>query len=348
MEAGDRTMTQDHDDIRDDTFVPSWGDADAPGLGARWRRVVSERFGRLKEMVTEQGRVLPANDATSRPLLAVIALMCYLAALAGEGVLVVNRAATEWTHGLSSSLTVQIYPTAGDTPQSLQAQVDRARDLLKDSAGVVSAEAISPGQANKLLEPWLGAGMVLDELPVPRLIDVRIDGRQPPDLEALRRTLAALVPTAHITDHGRWNTRISAFATFLRALAAGILLLTIATTVAIVVFATRAGLAARQDIVEVLHLIGARDTFIAREFQAQFLSLGLRAGIAGMAGAAATVLLVRSFSSRLADSAGLYLVPHLDLRLGDLFLLAVIPCGAILVAMLTARLTVLRAIGKAL
>lgn len=292
-------------------------------------------------------RIVPANDTTNRPLLGVIAIMCFFAALAGESVLMINRAVDEWTQGLSSALTIQLRPVAGDTTVSLDARVEQILKIVRATPGVTLAQELSRRDTEKLLEPWLGAGNILEELPIPRLVDVQIDRSQPPELEALSLSLAQIAPSAKLNDHAQWNSRILIFANFLRGLALSILILTIATTMTIVVFATRAGLTAKHDIVEVLHLIGAHDSFIAREFEIQFVSLGLRAGFLAIAGAMLTFLLLGGLVSRYAN-ADVYFLPTPDLYLSDLLFLLLIPLGAALVATLTTRFTVLRVIGRTL
>ncbi len=292
-------------------------------------------------------RIVPANDATNRPLLGVIAIMCYFAALAGESVLMINRAVDEWTSGLSSAITIQVRPVAGDTALSLDTQIGELLKIVRAAPGVTRVQELSRRDTEKLLEPWLGAGNILDELPIPRLIDVQIDRAHPPEMELLSLNISRIAPNAKLNDHAQWNDRILIFANFLRGLAFGILILTIITTITIVLFATRAGLTAKHEIVEVLHLTGAHDAFIAREFEKQFMSLGLRAGLLAIAAALLTFLLFSGLISRYAN-AEIYFLPTPDLYFSDFLLLLLIPLGAALVATLTTRVTVLRVIGRTL
>jgi len=292
-------------------------------------------------------RIVPTNDSGARPLLGVITIMCFFAALAGESVLLINRAVDEWTAGLSSAVTIQLRPVAGNTDPSLDQQMEQILTRVRTMPGVIQVRPLTRRATEKLLEPWLGAGNLLDELPIPRMIDVTIDTAHPPDMAALARDLGKISPGATLNDHSKWNDQILIFANFLSGLAVGILTLTIAATAIIVIFATRAGLTARHDTVELLHLIGAHDSFIAREFEIQFLMMGLRAGALAIIAAVMTLLLLQFLILQFIN-VETYFLPAPDLHFSDLIFLLAIPLGAALVASLTTRFTVLRVIGRIL
>ena len=139
----------------------------------------------------------------------------------------------------------------------------------------------------RLLEPWLGGGLQIDDLPVPRLIVVRIAPGAAPDLAQLRQTLAEQIPGVSLDDHRSFVDRMRAMARAVVILGIGILLLVLAATVLSLAFATRAAIATNRTVIEVLHLIGAKDSFIARHFQQHFLRLGLEGGLIGSGSAIA-------------------------------------------------------------
>jgi len=162
----------------------------------------------------------------------------------------------------------------------------------------------SKEESSKLLEPWLGSGLSLDELPVPRLIVVKIARGAAPDIPQLQRMLAEQVPGATLDDHRGWIGRMRTMAGTAVAAGIAILFLVIAATVLSVTFATRGAMATNKPVIEVLHLVGAKNGFIAGRFQRHFLLLGLQGGAIG--GGVAIVLFAFAglISDWFAGSAG--------------------------------------------
>jgi len=150
---------------------------------------------------------------------------------------------------------------------------------------------LSQSETSALVEPWLGKVEGLDALPLPRLIAVQLDRDNPPDLPTLRVALEGEFEGAMLDDHGRWQAQIRSLTSTLAVAGLGVIVLVALATVAIIVSATRSAMASNREIVEVLHFVGARDRFIAQQFEKHFQTLGILAG-AGGAGLAALVFLV--------------------------------------------------------
>lgn len=287
---------------------------------------------------------IPLNrDGSVRFLPWIIALMVYLAGLALAGTLVLQAALVHWNQSLTGTLTVQVPPPDPGTPDPLPGVLA----LLRGTPGVVSAEALSRAATAKLIEPWLGTALTPDELALPRLIDLRIDTAAPPDLAALRQRLAAAAPEASLDDHRLWLDRLAQLVLSIEATALAIVALIAGAAVLTVVFTTRAGLAVHHGVVEVLHLIGARDGYIAAQFQRQALELGLRGGLVGLLLTVATLLGIGHAGAATAlFGEDVRLLPALRLAGWQWPLLAALPFAAAFIAMLTARLTVLRALKR--
>jgi cell division transport system permease protein len=137
-----------------------------------------------------------------------------------------------------------------------------------------------------LLEPWLGKGLDLSELPIPRLIVVKLVSPDSADLDALNRRLGSEVKGAMLDNHAAWAARLQSMANVTVFAGLAILVLVFVATVLSVIFATRGAMALNSGVVSVLHIVGAEDGFVAREFQRHFLLLGLRGGLMGAALAA--------------------------------------------------------------
>jgi cell division transport system permease protein len=284
------------------------------------------------------GRILPREEgAISLDL--VIALMAFLAALALGGVLIAQRTAQSWQAGLSGRLTIQILPE-GDSPPAKE--VDAALALVRAMPGVLGADALSDADNLALVEPWLGRDAVIASLPFPRLIDVRLAPGAIPDLSALQQRLKGAAPHAVLDDHGRWIGRLKNTANSVVLSAFAILVLIAMGTAATVAFATRAGLAAHHDIVQLLHLMGAQDRFIARAFEWHYF---VAAGVAGACGAAiAMVIFVAAGSLDQFGVSTVSFLPPLGLAWRELPWLAAIPAAAALIAWVTARVSAIAAL----
>ncbi len=229
--------------------------------------------------------IVPKNSIAGRALVAVVAIMTFLASLTVGAVMLVRAAASDWQSDVSREITIQVRPEAG---QNFEGQIERAVEIAREFPGVGEVRAYSAEESARLLEPWLGSGAALQDLPVPRLIVVRLAPNATPDLAQLRKLLADRVAGASLDDHRTWMDRMRAMANTTILGGIGVLLLMVAATILSVAFATRGAMAANRPIVEVLHFIGATDGFIAGQFQRHFLALGLEGGLIG--GAAAVVI----------------------------------------------------------
>ena len=253
-----------------------------------------------RELRRAETPIVPRNSVGGRSLVAVIAIMTFLASLTTGAVMLVRATASDWQADVAREVTVQVRPASG---RDIEADVNAAVGIVRGTEGVAEVQAYSKAEAARLLEPWLGQGLVVDDLPVPRLIVVRIAAGGAPDLERLRKSLGDVLPNATLDDHRGWVDRMRAMAR--TAVVAGvlILLLMLVATVLSVVFATRGAMAANRPIIEVLHFIGARNGFIAGHFQRRFLELGLLGGAIGGGAAVLAFLVAQALNSWFAGSA---------------------------------------------
>ena len=290
-------------------------------------------------MPASQPVLVPDNEGAGRFLPWVIAVMTFLATLLMAGALVTDTAIRGWSTSLTGTLTVEI---AADPDADMAARVEDAVTLLRATAGVRDARSLARDEIALLLEPWLGQDNLIDDLPVPRLIDVQLDAAHGLDIDRLSRRLAERVPGARVDDHTAWLDRLVQLARSLQVLAAGIVLLIGLAMACVIVFATRAAFAAHHDVIEVLHLIGARDAYIARHFQNHALAMGLRGGVAGLLLAALTLLPL----GYAATDLGMPVLPELLPPPLQAATLLTIPAAAAMIALVTARTTVLRALSR--
>jgi len=226
--------------------------------------------------------IVPNTSIAGRSLAAVVAIMTFLAALTTGGVMLIVSAASDWQADVGREVTIQVRPAPG---RDLEADVRKAADIARATPGVADVRAFTKQESAQLVEPWLGGGLSLDDLPIPRLIVVKLASGMLPDFGALRRTLAAQVAGATLDDHRRWIDRMRTMAGTAVVAGIGVLALVLAVTVLSVTFATRGAMATNRPIIEVLHYVGATDNFIAGQFQRHFLLLGFKGGTIGGGGA---------------------------------------------------------------
>lgn len=278
------------------------------------------------------GPLLPGADARDGALVFVVAVLVFLSVASMMGAMGAHRAATGWSSALSDTATVLVRPRGDQTSDAAAAA---AAEALAGVPGVRMARALPGAEAAALLTPWIGANALPEGLPMPRLVALDLDPAQPANAAALRSALAAARVDATVDDHSRWVVDVERAARLARWAAIGIAVLVALAAAAVTVTATRAGLDARHEVIEVLHLSGARPGRIAGLFQNRFGAMGLAAGLFGGAAAAIICLLARL----VGGPAGL--TPILPLAWSDALAAVPAPLVAGAVAAVAARLAAL-------
>jgi cell division transport system permease protein len=274
------------------------------------------------------------GDATDRFLPWIIGLLVFVAAIALAAVLALGGAVERWRVAQGDIMTVEL-------PASAAAEVAAAVAALGALPGVREVDPLEPAEAEALLAPWLGAAAASD-LPVPHLIDVRLAPGAGPSLDQVRAALAAVAPAARVEDAGQWLAPLVRTARAVQTVGYGVLALIGLASIATVVFTSTTGLAVHRDAIQLLHLIGAEDGFIAHQFQRQGLIMGFMGGLVGLVLAAGAFVLVGNVARSLAAP----LLPRLELEPVGYVLLAGLPFAAAVLVMIVARLTVLRALAR--
>ncbi len=248
-----------------------------------------------------QNALVPADSVPGRSLVIVIAIMTFLAALAANVAILVADASVEWRGDIAREATVQVRPGPG---RDIEADVAAAAEAMRRTPGVREARIYAQSESAALLTPWLGEGLDLSELPTPRMIVLKLESESRADFERLRMELERVVPNAVLDDHHVFIERLGDMARAAVAAAALIFILILAAMAVAVASATRAAVATNREIVEVLHMVGAADAFIAREFQRRFMALGFRGALIGGGGAIAFFLLAQFLAQRWRATGG--------------------------------------------
>ncbi len=284
-------------------------------------------------------QLIPDHEGAAGFLPWVIAVMVFVGGLAVAASFILNKSVSDIHAGLKGSITVEV-PRIDNKGNA--GRVEQAAGILRSTAGIAQVRVLDKSELIALLEPWLGKGNVSDDLPIPQLIDVTLDRDHPADLAFLERRLQKDVPGARLDDHKLRLRNLDGFAAAIKWLAVGTIVMVIGAIALIVAFAARASLASHRDIVELLHLIGAHDSFVAEHFQKSALKLGLKGGIIGLFAAAAAVLALTTIAGGWIQTIS----PAVSLDPLYILLMVLLPVIATGVSVLTVRLTVMRTLHR--
>jgi cell division transport system permease protein len=230
-------------------------------------------------------RALPTGpDQSGRFLPWVFALLVYVAGLGGVGLIVLDDTLRASEHALATTMALQVPAEASN------ARLETVLALLRRTPGIQSVHLLEPAETARLLEPWLGASVPLDELPVPRLIDLRIDPEGKTDLAALRQQLAVVVPDARLDDRLPWPKGMRSAARRIERVLAASVAVALLLVAASAVVAVRTALMAHRSVIELLHVLGAADSDVGRGFAIRSLRLGLLGGVIGAVAALITIV----------------------------------------------------------
>jgi cell division transport system permease protein len=294
----------------------------------------NRRFGAAERGLLPEGRI-------AGPMPWVIAIMMFLTVLAAAAGLGLAGAASRLHDQIGSRITIQIVEA---NPQLRQQQAQAVVVAVRPLPGIIDVRQVSQEEIQALLEPWIGAGGIEGDLPVPALVDVDLNAEGRAGLDRLRAAVAAVAPAARVDDNAQWLAPLASLIGALKWLAAGLVMLMVGATTATVVLAARAALDTHRGTIEILHLMGATDVQVARLFQRRIALDALFGGLVGFILAGAVLIAIgRQVSALGSELLGSAAIPPL----GWAVLLA-LPAFGVILAMLVARLTILRALGRML
>jgi cell division transport system permease protein len=294
----------------------------------------TRRFGAAERGLLPEGRL-------AGPMPWVIAIMMFLTVLAAAAGLGLAGAASRLDAQMGSRVTVQIVEA---NPQLRDAQAAAATAALTRLAGVTAVRLVPKEEIEELLEPWIGSAGSDSDLPVPALIDVDVSAENPPGLARLREVAIAAAPAARVDENAQWLAPLASLIGALKWLAVGLVLLMVGATTATVVLAARAALDTHRQTIEILHLMGATDIQVARLFQRRIALDALFGGLIGFVLAGIVLFLL----GRQVAALGSELLGSTALSPAALAVLAALPLFGVVLAMLVARRTILRALGRLL
>lgn len=292
------------------------------------------RFGAADRRLLPEGRL-------AGPMPWVIAIMMFLTVLAAAAGLGLRAAAESLGAGIGTRVTIQVVEA---NPDARERQAQAAVARLQDYDGVRSVRRIPDSEMASLLEPWIGSGGLEADLPVPAMIDVDLTPEAHGALGRIRAALADVAPSARVDDNAQWLAPLAQLIAALKWLSVGLVVLMVGATAATVVLAARAALDTHRGTIEVLHLMGSTDVQVARLFQRR---IALDALFGGLVGLIAANIVLLTIADRVGE-LGSELLGSAGLPVSAWAILVALPVAGVLLAMLVARMTILRALGRLL
>ena len=293
-------------------------------------------------MKWRQSNLTLAKDDSNRFLPWLIAFMALLAALSISGMLMLKQISYVFEHSGQNTMTIQI--PAGENAEADRKNISKAMEILRNTPGILESKKISDTEISKLLHPWLGDITNLKELPLPKFIDIEVSPNADLTVKKLVQTLTPILPGTIIDDHSIWLENIKHTLQLSKLVAVGIVILIVLVTIGTVVFTTRTGMGIHKNTIEVLHFVGARDDFIARQFAARAFIVGLQGGFIGIL-LATPILYLLDYVLRNMKGGWL---PEASLNVSIWISISLIIPIVALIAMMTAHSTVLKILKKLL
>ncbi len=292
---------------------------------------------------------LPLEGDNSGVFLRVmISIAVFIFAITLAGVLSINSMLQNWNKSILGSFTIQIMPINDSNHTKVMTETLKNQTLvvefLQKHNSIEQVTPLSDEQLEQLIQPWLGDGIEVNKLPLPRLIDVKIRKDAEINYNKLAEELAELTPYASLDNHKLWLNKLMHFADGLKMLALTILCLVILVNSGAIFYSTQSSLGLHRNIIEILHLMGAKDTYIAQQYARRTGWLGLMGGVIGIVLAIPAILLIGNLALQIEGG----IISEAGLSIFSWLIIFSLPLFAGLVAMMTAYYTVKRTLEKML
>ena len=286
------------------------------------------------------------GESTSLFLQIMISIAVFIFAITLSGVLSINSMLNNWNNSILGSLTVQIMPINNMDKEKALAETlahqDKAMAFLKELDGVESVVSLSDAQLAQLIQPWLGDDVNIDKLPVPRIIDVKLEKNANIDFNKLSADLNKVSEFASVDNHKLWLNKLITFANGLKFLATAILALVILITSGAIFYTTKMSLGLHKTVIEILHIMGAKDAYIAQQYARRMGALALIGGLFAIVFAVPTIFIIGNLAMQIEGG----IISDANLNNNDWMLIVSLPLFSLTIAMLTAYYTVKQTLHK--
>lgn len=300
-----------------------------------------------RDILLKQKRQMPTEeDETSVFMYVLTSIYMYLFIIVLAIFMGISAMAASWEKDITGSITVQITPVEDenkhiDAAKTLEQQ-NRVLQFMEQISGVESVRVLDDATIQKLMAPWIGNKIDLTTLPIPQLLDVKLKDNAEINYDEMTRGLKMITPNASIDNHRLWLNRLIKFANSLKSMALAVLLMVVAICAFSIYYSARTSLNIRAASIEILHIIGAKDDFIAKRYAYNYAKIGFFSGIIGLMAAAPCIILV----GRYGISTGSGLLNGASLSALAWSVIMITPLFAMGYSTLTAYYTVKKALEK--
>lgn len=287
---------------------------------------------------------LPLKEDRSNIFLEVsTGVAVFLFSIALAAYFVISSVIETWNKNIVDGLTVQIMPSAEVlTEDENSLRINKVIAYFENLQGVRKVTLVSDQKIQKLMAPWLGENADLKSIPIPQLLDVKLENGRTFDYKAAMINLKEIAPYASIDNHGIWLKQLIKTAASLKALSLFILILVLTIALCSLFYALKTSLRVHQSIVEILHIMGATDDYIAKQYAARAFNIGLISGIVGIIFTFIVLFVISNLSSGLETG----LIHSASLSFGHRLFLMTIPVWSAILSMVMAFGFVKRTLGK--
>ncbi len=306
----------------------------------------------LSKQLSNFQRKLKRTDIPLTPnaetyfLILLISLMTFLLVLSLAGTLILKDMTNRWTSGLENKVTIEILMETDQgyvlSQETIEKETRLLQKVLEKDPYIKSAEILTEPQIRDLISPWIKKDLILDDIPLPGLIAVELKNSNPKILDALRKKIAKASEHARLETHQEWLSDLLSLMTIFKTISLIISLIVMSITITTITAGISIRLALHEKTVDLLHFMGASDTYIAKQFQNHTIIIALTGGLIGTILALTLVFIVQIISFYSASP----LIPNLHLGLKWTLTLCLIPFMICALALLTTRIAILHSLLK--
>ncbi|MDC0074524.1 hypothetical protein OAK17_06695 [Alphaproteobacteria bacterium] len=271
-----------------------------------------------------------------------ITAMVFLSTLSICGGLMIDSYTSELSNSLKGSLTVQLPGTPNNDQNLLNKRTNIVIKELNKNKKISKIEVLNKDDSKELLKPWIGKGALPKDITIPIIIDITISKKHTLKAIELEKQLSKSIKDISVIDNENFSKKQLRIASLFKILVTIIVLVVSITSVSIIVLTTSSGIVSRESTIELLHLIGAKNTYIASDFLFNaFLNTLFGAIIGVFLSIIVIVLCVLMYSETLS-----IFVTNSDIYKNLLLVFLAKPLIIAIIASITAYLTVLKSLKK--
>ncbi|MBR1600065.1 MAG: hypothetical protein IJ677_00645 [Alphaproteobacteria bacterium] len=290
---------------------------------------------------------IPTDDEETSVFVCVLSsIYMYLFIIVLAIVMAINTMVKSWEKDILGAITIQVSPIEDENKKidvdKTQEQLNKVLQFMENAKGVKSVHVIDEKTVERLMTPWLGNKVDINTLPIPQLLDVQLKENAEINYDEMTRGLHKVTSNASIDNHRLWLNRLLKFAGSLKTLALSVLCMVIGICAFSIYYSTRTSLGINMNSIEILHIIGAQDNYIAKQYAKSYAKIGFFSGIIGLIFAIPSIVLV----SKYGISTGSGLLNSAGLSTGHWLLMMITPLFSLLYAMGTAYYTVRKSLEK--